>query len=89
LVIGAAAIRQILELSPLDIDASGLAGIPPSDDLGDEAAIGVKIIEVGRPAHEKGVFDCAFEMTVRPFDGTVLVGDAGIVAGRRHPITGA
>ena len=59
--------------------------IAAADDLVDEAAIGGKIVEVARAPQQKGILDHALEMPVRTLDRAVLVGDAGIVAARRHP----
>jgi hypothetical protein len=88
LVVGGPPIRKILEFGTLDIDALGIARIPAPDNLVDEAAIGGEIIEVGRPPHQQRVLDRALEMTVRSFDGAVLMGEPTIVARWRHPIMG-
>ena len=82
-------IGQFLEFGALDVDALGIAGIAAADDLVDEAAIGGQIVEIARSPHQQRVIDGALEMAVRAFDGAVLMGDAGIVAGRRHAVMAA
>ena len=46
---------QRLEAGPFGIDAFGIAGVDPAGDLVDEAAIGIQILEVARPAHDQRV----------------------------------
>src|SRR4051812_43360637 len=53
------------------------------------ATVSGQIGEVWRGAHQEGVGDRPLQVTVRALDGAVLVGDAGVVAGRRHPVMGA
>src|SRR4051812_39567385 len=53
------------------------------------ATVSGQIGEVWRGAHQEGVGDRPLQVTVRALDGAVLVGDAGVVAGRRHPVMSA
>ena len=76
-------------MRPLAVDTPPVAHVVASDDLVDEAAVGPEIVEGARAAQQKRVGDGALEVTVRPFNGAVLVGDAGGVAGGRHPVVGA
>jgi hypothetical protein len=59
--------------------------ITAADDLVDEAAIGGQIVEVARPPHQQRVIDGPLEMTMRPFDGAVVMRDAGIEFTRCRP----
>src|SRR6478735_7847515 len=89
LVIGGALARQGLQFGAFEVDALGIADVASADDLVDEAAIGGQIGEIGRTPHQQRVLDGALEMAVRAFDGAVLMGDAGIVARRRHAVMAA
>jgi hypothetical protein len=46
LIVGRAAIRQLLECRALDLDALAVSGVAPPDHLVDEAAVGGEILEV-------------------------------------------
>jgi hypothetical protein len=78
--------RQRVERLELDRDGSRAACILAGDRLGEEGLIGRKIGEVVRAAKLKRFFDRALEMAMRCFDRAVLVGNAGIVAGRLDAI---
>ena len=84
--VGCAPFRQRPQLCPLKIDLFAAARIVPSDNLVDEAAIAVQVREVARAAQQQRIFDGFLEMAVRAFDGTVLVGDATVVARRRNGV---
>jgi hypothetical protein len=88
LIIAASPLGQLLEPRTLDIDALAIAGIAAADDLIDEAAVAGQIVEIARAPHQQRVIDLPLEMTVRTFDGAVLVRDSAIVAGRRHAVVG-
>ncbi len=47
------------------------------------------MVEVVRPAQRQGVGDAALEVAVRPFDRSVLVRHASVVARDRHAVMGA
>jgi hypothetical protein len=76
-------------MRPLALDAPPIAGVAAADDLVDESAVALKIVEGGRAAQQKRVGDGALEVPVRALDGAVLMGEADCVAGRRHPVMGA
>jgi hypothetical protein len=63
-----------------------MADIAAADDLVDEAAVGGQIVEIARSPHQQRVIDRPLEMAVRAFDGPILMGDAGIVAGRLQAV---
>src|SRR3546814_11201398 len=67
----------------------GVAGVASADGLVDEAPVAGEVVEVARAAQQEGVLDGPLEMPVRALDAAVLVGDAGIVAGRRHAVMDA
>jgi hypothetical protein len=77
------------ERHPFALDPLGVARVAEPDDPVDEAPIGSEIGEVRRAAHQERIPDRVLEMTMRALDRAVLVGDAGIVAGRCHPVMGA
>ena len=56
------------------------------DQFGQKRLIRCEICEVGVAAQFKRFLDRLFEMAVRRFDRTVLVGDAVVVARRRHAV---
>ena len=70
----------------LEIETLGVARVVPSDDLIDEAAIGIQVDEVARAAQQERVLDRLLEMAVRAFDRPILVRHAAIVAGRLHAV---
>jgi hypothetical protein len=88
LVIGRSSLRERLESGTLDLDALAVARVAPPHHLVNEAAVGGKVLEVSRAAQEQRVLDGLLEMTVRALDRSILVGDAGIVAGRHHAVVG-
>jgi len=65
-----------------------MADIAATYDLVDEATVGGEVVEVVRASHQQGVIDRPLEVSVRSFDGTVLVSDAGIVASGCHAVVG-
>ena len=89
LIAGGAPAGQIFQFRTLAVDAFGMAGVAAADDLAGEATIGWQIVEIGRAAQQQRAGNGTLEMAVRPFDGAILMGNASIVAGRRHAIVGA
>ena len=89
LVIGGAAAGKRLQFGAFALDAFGIAGVHAADDLVDEAAIERQVVEIARAPQQQRILDRPFEMAVRSFDGTVLMGDAAIVAGGPHAVMGA
>ena len=79
----------IAQFGALGLDRLCMTGVLAADDLVDEAAIGGQLVEIGRAAQQQGIGDGALEMTVRALDGAVLMGDAGVVAGRGHAVVTA
>src|SRR6185437_5762008 len=75
--------RQRLELRSFDLEGFASSGVGAADHLVDEAAVGLEVGEVAAAAQQDGLLKRALEMRVRPFDRTVLVRHAGIVARRR------
>ena len=88
LVIAGATIRKRLERGALYVDTLGIAGVAAANELIDEPPVGGEIVEVAAPPHQQRILDRQLEMSVRPLDRAVLMGDAYIVAGRRHSIVG-
>jgi hypothetical protein len=86
LVIGCPARRQRLQGRALEIEPLADASIAPSDNLVDEAAIGLERVEIARSAQQQRVLECSLQMAVRAFDRPVLVRQAPIVAGRLHAV---
>jgi hypothetical protein len=82
-------VGQLAQIGAFDIDALCIAGVATTDDLIDKAAVVGQIVEIAGASQQKRVLDGALEMAVRPLDGAVLMGDAGIVAGRRHAVMAA
>ena len=70
----------------LGIDRRGVAAIVLSDHLGDEGAIVVEPVERTGAAQQERLGDACLDVAVPALDGAVLVRDAAIVAGRRHPV---
>ena len=71
------------------INAFAMGGIATADDLVDKGAVRSEIIEICGAPHQQGIMNGVLKMTVGAFDGAVLMGDAFIVACRRHSIMGA
>jgi hypothetical protein len=57
LVIGGATLRQRSKPEPFQLDPLAVVGIPRTDDLVDEAAIGIEIVEVPTAAQGRQVAD--------------------------------
>lgn len=87
--VGGAAAGQRPEVAALEIDLRPAAGVATADQLGDEATIGVEVLEVAAGAQEQRLLDRRFEMTMPALDGPVLVGLAAVVTGRRHVVVAA
>ena len=79
LEVGRLARRQLLQLGAFEIDARGVAGVAPTDELVDELSPGGKIVEVARAAQQQLVFERGFDMAVGAFDRAVFMGDAGLL----------
>ena len=86
LVISRSPLGQRCEIGPLQLDPLSVVGILSTDDLVDEAAVGIKVVEVSAPAQQQRVLQRFLEMAMRALDRPVLMRDAGIVAGRRHSV---
>ena len=74
---------------PLQLDPLAVVGIAPADDLVDEAAVGVEVVEVPAAAQQQRVLQRLLEMAVRALDRAVLVRDAGVVAASASCRSGA
>jgi len=70
-----------VSLGPLQFDPFAVVGIAPTDDLVDEAAIGMAIVEVPAAAQQHCVVERLLEMAMRTLDRPVLVRDAWVAAG--------
>src|SRR5271156_4404181 len=88
-VIGGAARRRRGKPAPFQLDPLAVVAIAPTDDLVDEAAIGIEIVEVPAAAQQQRVFERLLEMAMRALDRAVLVREAGVVAGWRHAVMAA
>ena len=66
LVIGGPDRRQFAQRRALGLDCLGAVRVGAADDLGDEAAVAVQIVEVRGPAQRQSVGDAALETAVRP-----------------------
>ncbi len=86
LVIGRPALGQRSERRPLQLDPLAIVGVAPANDLVDEAAVGIQIVEVTAATQEQRVLQRLLEMAVRAFDGAILVCDARVVPGRYHAV---
>ena len=78
--------RQWLKQCSLGLNALAITRVDATDDLVDEAAIGLEIVEVVTAAQKQRITHRALEVAVRALDGAVLVGDATVVARRLHPV---
>ncbi len=88
LIVGRSSLGEWLESYALNLDALVVAGVAPPDYLVNEAAVGGKIREVARAAQQKLVTKGLLEVPMGTLDRAVLVGDATIVARRRHAVMG-
>ena len=86
LVIGRPALGQRSEPRPLQLDPLAIVGIAPADDLVDEAAVGIQIVEVPAAAQQQRVLQRLLEMAMRTLDGAILVCDTQVIAGRHHAV---
>jgi hypothetical protein len=68
LVIGGAALRQRSKPGPLQLNALAVVGIPPADDLIDEAAVGIEIVEVPAASQQQRIVQRLLEMAMRTLD---------------------
>jgi hypothetical protein len=86
LEVAAPPVGQSLQMLPLGVDACGVSAVPAADELIDEMAIGGEIVECRRAAQQQCILQGAAEMAVGALDRAVLVGDAAIIAARRHAV---
>ena len=86
LEVGRAPLGQVVQSGALHLDPLAVVCVLPADDLVDEAPVGIEVVEVPGAAQQQGVLQRPFEMAMRALDGAVLMGNAGVVARRRHPI---
>ncbi len=86
LEVGHTPLGQVVQSGALHLDPLAVVGILPAENLVDEAPIGIEGVEVFGAAHQQGVLQRPFEMAMRALDGAILMGNAGVVARRRHPI---
>ena len=70
---------QLVEARHLQLDPAAVVRILPADDQIDEGAVGIEIVEVRGATQQQCVFQRSLKVTVRAFDGAILVGD-GIFA---------
>src|ERR1700730_5922543 len=86
LVIGRPAFGKRAEHWPLQLDAFTIVGVATPNNLVDEAAIGIEVIEVPAATQKQSILQRLLEMAVRTLDGAILVCDTQIVAGRCHAV---
>jgi hypothetical protein len=70
--------RQRLQRGTLKLDCPAAAGIGATDDLVDEAAIAIEVIEVAAAAQQQRLLDRHLEVPVAGLDRAVLVRDPGL-----------
>src|SRR5260370_8355659 len=68
-------------------DALAIVGVAPANDLVDETAISVQVIEVAAAAQQQCVPQRLLEMPMRTLNRAILVRDTQIVAGRHHVVS--
>lgn len=81
--------RKSLKQCPLGLNAFAITCVDATDDLVDEAAIGIEIIEVVGGAQKLGIAHGVLDVSVRALDGAVLMGDVTVVARGLHAVVGA
>src|SRR3990172_1652076 len=86
LVIGRPPPGQWGELGSLQLDPFAIVRVAPANDLVDETAVAVEVVEVSAATQKKGVFQRLLEMAVRTLDRSVLVRDTRVVARRPHVV---
>ena len=86
LEVGCTAFRQRRQRLLFKRDALGEVGVASPDDSVDEGPIGVEVAKIARAPQQQGVLQRLLQMAMGALDRTVLVGDAAIVARRRHAV---
>src|SRR5450631_2202251 len=86
LVIGCPALGEWSERRPLQLDPLAIVGVASADDLVDETAVGVQVVEVSAATQEQCVLQRLLEMPVRTLNGAILVGNTQVVPGRYHVV---
>jgi hypothetical protein len=71
---------------PLDLDLVGVTLVVVGDDAAHKGTIVVESGKVRRAAQQERLLDTALHMAVPALDGTVLVRDAAVIAGRHHAV---
>jgi hypothetical protein len=61
---------------------SGIVGVASADDLVDETAVGIQVIEVPAATKEQCIFQRFLEMPVRTLNGAILVCNTQVIPGR-------
>src|SRR5216684_5098872 len=69
---------------PLQLDPLAIVGVASADDLVDEAAISVQLIEVSAATQQQCILQRFLEMAMRTLNRTILVRNTEIVAGGCH-----
>ena len=87
--VGSTTIGKRLQMRTRGIYALAMGCVTAADDLIDQGAVGAEIVEVFGAPHQKCIADRVLEIAVRTFDRTVLVRDALVIAGWRHPVMSA
>ena len=65
-------------MRPFQLDPLAVVSVLATNDLVDEAAVGVESVEVSGTTQQQRVLQRFFQMAMRAFNGPVLVGDAGV-----------
>src|SRR4051795_9811539 len=86
LVIGRPSFGERNEHRTFQLDALAIVGVVAANDLVDEAAIAIQVIEVSAATQEQRVLQPLLEMAVRTLDRAILVRDTQIVARRGHAV---
>src|SRR5712664_352144 len=86
LVVDRPALGQRSEHRSLQLDSLAIVGVAPANDLVNETAISVQMIEVAAAAQQQCVPQRLLEMPMRTLNRAILVRDTQIVAGRHHVV---
>src|SRR3979411_2350892 len=84
LVIGRPPPGERGERRPLQLDPFAIVGVASANNLVDEAAISVQVVEVPTATQQQCVLRRLLEMSMRTLDGAILVRNTAVVPGRCH-----
>src|SRR6202171_107695 len=71
---------------PPQLGPLAIVGVASANDLVDEAAVGIQVVEVSAATQQQCVLQRLLEMPVRTLNGAILVRNTQVIPGRYHVV---